>query len=64
MQASSCFGVIVVEPADSYPFEFDEDRIVALSDFWHASNDAIEAGLVNSTVFALKMLLTVVCVSG
>lgn len=55
MQASSCFGVIVVEPADGiYPFTFDDERIVAVSDFWHASNDQIESGLLAPQVFRCK----------
>jgi L-ascorbate oxidase len=52
MQAATCFGVIVIEPASDcgYPFEFDDERIVTFSDFWHASDDKIESGLLNSTV--------------
>jgi hypothetical protein len=65
MQASSCFGVIVVEPVDGqYPFTFDDERIVAVSDFWHASDDVIESGLLAPQVpsFCINYSNTV-CVS-
>ena len=50
IQAATCNGVIVVEPKDTYPFEFDEERIVTLSDFWHASDDTLESGLLSNNV--------------
>ena len=47
-----------MEPADgTYPFNFDDKRIVALSDFWHASNDLIESGLLAPRVYLCKTVL-------
>jgi hypothetical protein len=50
MQATTCFGVILVEPEKGYPFDFDEERLVILSDFWHASDDDLEKGLLGIKV--------------
>ena len=55
----------MVEPADGqYPFTFDDERIVAVSDFWHASDDVIESGLLAPQVPSLCINYSnTVCVS-
>jgi len=50
MQATTCSGAIIVEPEQGFPFSFDQEKIVLLSDFWHASDDEIEAGLLGTEV--------------
>ena len=50
MQAAGCFGGIIVEPENEYPFTFEEERIVIVSDFWHASDDEMESGLLQPKV--------------
>jgi len=43
-----------VEPEIDYPFQYDEERLVMLSDFWHDSDEDMEEGLLGSNVFLAR----------
>lgn len=44
-QAVSCNGPLIVEDAGSPPYEYDEEQIIQLTDYFNRTDDAIETGL-------------------
>ncbi|CAG8083478.1 unnamed protein product [Penicillium salamii] len=47
-QGVTAVGPLIVEPADPSPFEYDEERVILLSDFFAKTDDVIEEGLTSS----------------
>ncbi|KAK2763082.1 hypothetical protein FQN54_009716 [Arachnomyces sp. PD_36] len=47
-QAVSAAGPLIVEAAEPPPYEYDEERIIALSDFFLKTDEEIEEGLTSS----------------
>ena len=44
-QAVTASGPLIVEEADTSPYQYDEERIIALSDIFNGTDSQIEAGL-------------------
>jgi L-ascorbate oxidase len=47
-QAVTAAGALIVESAKPPPYEYDEDRIIALSEFYEKTDEDIEHGLTSS----------------
>lgn len=47
-QAASAFGPLVIEDAQACPYEYDEERIIQLSEYFNKSDEAIVEGLIAS----------------
>jgi L-ascorbate oxidase len=45
-QAVSCAGALIVESREDAPYEFDEEKIIMISDYYNKTDEAIEEGLV------------------
>ncbi|ORX33571.1 multi-copper oxidase laccase-like protein [Kockovaella imperatae] len=52
MQVLTAQGPVIVEPKNkTAPIDYDEDIVMMLSDDYHASDETIVAGLLNTSVF-------------
>ena len=47
-QAVTAAGPLIVEDAGKIPYEYDEERIIALSDIFDKTDEDIEAGLIGN----------------
>lgn len=47
-QAASAFGPLIIEDTTGSPYQYDEERIIQLGEFFNKTDDAIVEGLVAS----------------
>ncbi|KOC11253.1 putative laccase [Aspergillus flavus AF70] len=62
-QALTAWGALIVESAQPSPYQYDEERIIALSDFFTKTDEEIENGLT-STNFTWSGETSAVLVNG
>ncbi|KAJ5345731.1 hypothetical protein N7452_003735 [Penicillium brevicompactum] len=47
-QAVTAGGALIVDPAQPSPYEYDEERVIALTDFFEKTDQEVEDGLLSS----------------